>query len=355
LRLALSLSEYYPARDIVLFPMVGDGNRFKGYDFPVLSKGSKLPSGGFGFRVGLSLFKKDIKSGLFSDLIHMYKTLKTIKPDIVISIGDPFNLIFTYLGTHKRVFFVSTDQGHSAWVNGFSNIELKIIKRLALWIFARDKKTEEFLKERGITNVRYFGNPLMDCVEEPRFFLEEGITLLPGTRRDCGSNLLLLLDVVKKIDKPFKYYVPINSNSEPFILEALKDRSYKLLSWNYGYKIEGPIEIYIGKGIFSEMVSSSKLVIGLSGSGNEQSAGLGKPVVSFYIEGIQFNKKFITEQKRLLDEALILTDIESASEVINGLLSNPQELLRRGEIGKLRMGDRGAIPKIAEFIKDYSE
>lgn len=346
---------YYPARDIALFPMVGDGNRFKDYNFPILSKGSKLPSGGFGFRVGLPLFKEDIKSGLFSDLKYMYRTLKGINPDIVISIGDPFNIIFTYLGTHKRVFFISTDQGHSAWVNGFSGIELKLIKRLALWIFTRDKKTEEFLRERGINNVKYFGNPLMDCVEEPKFFLEEGITLLPGTRRDCGNNLLLLLDVIKKIDKPFKYYVPINSNSEPFILETLRDRDYKLSSWDYGYRLEGPIEIYIGKGIFSEMVSSSKLVIGLSGSGNEQSAGLGKPVVSFYIEGIQFNKKFITEQKRLLDEALILTDVESATKVINRLLSNPQELLKRGEVGKLRMGERGAIPKIAEFIKDRSK
>ncbi|MGC8970951.1 MAG: hypothetical protein ACP5K2_01955 [bacterium] len=348
------MSTYYPARDIVLFPMVGEGNRFRGYDFPVLSKGSILPSGGFGFRVGLSLFKEDIKSGLFSDLIHMYRTLKEIKPDIVISIGDPFNLIFTYLGTHKKVFFVSTDQGHSAWVNGFSSIELRLVKELSSWIFPRDKKTEEFLRERGITSVRYFGNPLMDCVEEPKFFLEEGIALLPGTRRDCGSNLLFLLGVVEKIDKPFRYYVPINSNSEPFILEALRDRNYELLNWDYGYKVDGPVEIYIGKGIFSEMVSSSKLVIGLSGSGNEQSAGLGKPVVSFYIEGIQFNKKFIIEQKKLLDEALILTDIESASEVINSLLSNPQELLKRGEIGKLRMGDKGAIPKIAEFIRDYS-
>lgn len=345
---------YYPTKEIALFPMVGEGNRFKGYDFPVLSRGSILPSGGFGFRVGPSLFKEDVKSGLFKDLMHMYRTLKRIKPDTVVSIGDPFNLIFTYLGTHKKVFFVSTDQGHSAWVNGFSNLELSIVRRLSSWIFTRDKKTEEFLKSKGLYNVSYLGNPLMDCVDEPKFLLEEGMTLLPGTRRDCGNNLLFLLEVVKKINRPFRYYVPINANSEPFILESLKEKGYSLLSWDYGYKIERPFKVYIGRGIFSEMVSSSILVIGLSGSGNEQSAGLGKPVVSFSIEGIQFNKKFITEQKRLLDEALILTDRDSASELINSLLSNPDELRRRGEIGKLRMGERGAIPRIAKFIRDYT-
>jgi len=336
-----------------VFPMVGEGKRFEGYEFPVLFKGSSLPSGGFGFRVGLSLFKEDIKSGLFRDLIYMYKTLKSIRPDIVISIGDPFNLIFTYLGTGKKVFFVSTDQGHSAWVNGFSGIELIIIKQFALWTFTRDRKTEEFLLEKGIDNVRYLGNPLMDCVEDPKFFLPEGITLLPGTRRDCGRNLLFLLEVIKKIEKPFKYYVPVNANSEPFIIEVLREKNYKLLDWDYGYKIEEPLEIYVGRGTFSEMVSSSLLVIGLSGSGNEQSAGLGKPVISFYIEGIQFNKKFISEQKRLLDESLILVDTDSAGKVINSLLSDPLELKKRGEIGKFRMGEKGAIPKIAQFIKDY--
>lgn len=345
---------YYSTSEIALFPMVGEGNRFKNYDFPVLSRGSVTPSGGFGFRVGISLFKEDIKSGLIRDLMHMYRTLRRIKPSIVVSVGDPFNLIFTYLGTCRKVFFISTDQGHSAWVNGFSNLELNIIKRLSLWIFTRDKKTEEFLKDRGLNNVSYLGNPLMDCIEEPRFLLEEGITLLPGTRRDCGNNLLFLLEVIKGIERPIRYYVPINTNSEPFILESLREKGYNLLPWDYGYKIEEPFNVYIGKGIFSEMVSSSILVIGLSGSGNEQSAGLGKVVVSFLIEGIQFNKKFITEQKCLLGDALILADKESVGELINNLLSNPSELQRRGEVGRFRMGERGAISKIAQFIKDYS-
>ncbi len=334
--------------------MVGEGNRFKNYNFPVLSKGSTIPSGGFGFRVGPSLFKEDIKNGLFRDLMYMYRTLRKVKPNIVISIGDPFNLIFTYLGVRRRVFFVSTDQGHSAWVNGFSNLELNIIKRFTSWIFTRDKKTEEFLRSKGLNNVSYLGNPLMDCVDEPRFLLEEGITLLPGTRRDCGDNLLFLLEMIEKIDRPFRYYVPINANSERFILESLREKGYKLLLWDYGYKIEEPFNVYLGRGIFSEMVSSSILVIGLSGSGNEQSAGLGKPVISFFIEGIQFNRKFIMEQKRLLGDALILLDRDFTSESINSLLSNPSELQRRGEVGRFRMGERGAIPKIAQFIKDYS-
>lgn len=311
-----------------------------------------MPSGGFGFRVGLSLFKEDIKKGLLNDLVNIYKILRSLNPETIVSVGDPFNLIFTYLGTRKKIFFVSTDQGHSAWVNGFNRVELELIKRYTLWTFVRDKKTEEFFKERGIYKVSYLGNPLMDTVKEPKFFLQEGITLLPGTRRDSGRNLLLLLDIAKNIKRNFRYYVPINKNSEQFIIEALK-KDYTLLEWEYGYRIEDPIEVYIGKGLFSEMVSSSILVIGLSGSGNEQSAGLGKPVVSFYIDGIQFNRKFIAEQKKLLGDSLILSDKETVVTVINDLLDNPLELERRGRVGKVRMGERGAIERIAQFIRNY--
>lgn len=334
--------------------MVGEGNAFRGYDFPVLSKGSIMPSGGFGFRVGFSLFKEDIKRGLLRDLFNMYKTLKSLNPEVIVTIGDPFNLLFTYTATRKKIFFISTDQGHSAWVNGFSSIELELIKRCAMWTFVRDKKTEEFFKERNFKNVSCLGNPLMDTVQEPRFLLEEGITLLPGTRRDSGRNLLLLLDVVKEIKRKTRYYVPINNNSEQFVIGTLRDR-FTILDWEHGYMIREPIELYVGKGLFSEMVSSSILVIGLSGSGNEQSAGLGKPVVSFYIDGIQFNKKFISEQKRLLGDSLVLSSKESAGSVINDLLDNPQELKRRGEEGKIRMGERGAIENIARFIKDYRD
>jgi uncharacterized protein (TIGR03492 family) len=290
--------------------------------------------------------------GLLKSLIDMFYLLRNHSPDIVISVGDPFNLLFTSIGTHKKVFFISTDQGHSGWVRGFSNTEMGILRRYALWTFTRDRKTVELLDKKRFKEVSYLGNPLMDCIDEPKFFLPEGITLLPGTRKDCWKNLTYLLDVIKEIPGDHRYYVPVNTNSELVILDGLK-KDYKLLEWNYGYRVNTPKEVYIGKGLFSEMVNSSILVVGLSGSGNEQSAGLGRPVVSFYIDGVQFNEKFIKEQKKLLDDALIVTTKEKAPSVISQLLKSPEEIKRRGNIGRERMGERGAISKIAEFIEGW--
>ncbi|MGB9681499.1 MAG: hypothetical protein ACPL1I_00785 [bacterium] len=334
---------------MTFLPMVGEGNRFRGTDFSVLYYGRAYPSGGFGFRNGLSSFREDVKMGLLRDFIRIFHILKGSSFDIIISVGDPFNLLFTGLGTHKKVFFISTDQGHSGWVRGFNSVERRLLRRYARWIFTRDRKTLEVLNDRGFRNVSYLGNPLMDCVEEPRFSLPKGITLLPGTRKDCWKNLNYLLDIIKEVPEDYNYYVPVNTNSESIILEALK-KSYKLLKWDYGYMIDISRRVYIGKDIFSEMVNSSILVLGLSGSGNEQAAGLGKPVVSFYINGIQYNEKFINEQKRLLGDALILSKREDTTSTINELLRDPEGLERRGMVGRERMGEKGAIPRISEFI-----
>jgi|GEM_PF-5488582 uncharacterized protein (TIGR03492 family) len=333
--------------------MVGEGNRFKSCDLPVLYYGRLYPSGGFGFRNGIFSLKEDIEMGLLRDLREIFHILRRSLFDTVICVGDPFNLLFTSLGTHKKVFFVSTDQGHSGWVRGFNNIEIGILSHYTIWTFTRDRKTLEILNKKGFKRVSYLGNPLMDCIDEPRFLLPEGITLLPGTRKDCGRNLRYLLDVIKKVPGDYNYYVSVNANSESIILDTLK-RDYKLLGWDYGYMIDAPKRIYVGKGVFSEMINSSLLVIGLSGSGNEQSAGLGKPVVSFYIDGVQYNARFINEQKKLLGDALILSRIEDVHLVVDELLKNPKEIERRGNIGKERMGERGAISKISEFVKDWT-
>jgi len=45
------------------------------------------------------------------------------------------------------------------------------------------------------------------------------------------------------------------------------------------------IRIKIVQGKFGDVLSSSKVIIGLSGMGNEQAVGLGKPVVSFPTPG----------------------------------------------------------------------
>jgi uncharacterized protein (TIGR03492 family) len=104
---------------------------------------------------------------------------------------------------------------------------------------------------------------------------------------------------------------------------------------------------------FSEVLAQSDLIIGLSGTGNEQAAGSGIPVVSFYGRGSQYNQRFADAQKQLLGDALSLVrdpdPLSVAAEVWN-LLRHPDRMAYMGKTGKERMGEPGAVEKIAGYI-----
>jgi len=95
------------------------------------------------------------------------------------------------------------------------------------------------------------------------------------------------------------------------------------------------------------------LIVGLSGTGNEQAAGSGLPVLSFYGRGSQYNKRFADAQKQLLGDALYLVKdndpLPIAAEIWH-LLRNPERMQQMGLVGKERMGSPGAVQKIVAFI-----
>ena len=101
-------------------------------------------------------------------------------------------------------------------------------------------------------------------------------------------------------------------------------------------------------------MANSSLVIGLSGTGNEQAAGSGRPVVSFYGRGSQYNQKFAEAQKQLLGDALSLVSDNNPTSVaakVWQILQDHQKQEQMSKCGKIRMGEAGAIEKISEYIK----
>jgi uncharacterized protein (TIGR03492 family) len=106
-------------------------------------------------------------------------------------------------------------------------------------------------------------------------------------------------------------------------------------------------------GKFGDVINQSDAVIGLSGTGNEQSAGLGKPVISFPGRGVQYTAAFAKRQTQLLGEALLVTerDPKIAAAAVWSILTNPAKNESMGKAGEMRMGGPGASAKIAELIK----
>src|SRR5690606_21491486 len=94
------------------------------------------------------------------------------------------------------------------------------------------------------------------------------------------------------------------------------------------------------------------LVVGLAGTANEQAAGLGKPVVAFPGPGFQATETFLTDQRRLLGEAVSVAPPqpqEGAREVCR-IASDPDRYRRMSEAGKAAMGRAGAAERMAAQI-----
>ncbi len=121
-------------------------------------------------------------------------------------------------------------------------------------------------------------------------------------------------------------------------------------------KIEKIKNLIIAKNYFGDVINTADIVIGLSGTGNEQAAGLGKPVISFPGRGVQYTSTFAKRQTQLLGSCLTVTK-RNSSEIAKTaweILNNKEKRQRMATEGMLRMGVSGASKKIAnKIISEY--
>jgi len=308
----------------------------------------KLPSGGFSFR-NLNYLFKDLRAGLFRKFGSNLQILKKLRRqvDLVVTIGDLIPFLFALVVKAPIVFVGVNKSDYYHWFGfRYTPWEKWLLKKFAQKIYVRDELTKENLNREGIP-AEYVGNPLMDCmgqrirVSEDQKIRETGyqesknlitIGFLPGTRRDAQLNLEDFEKVIEELvalkdpDTQFRFLVATNLEDVPKYLE---------------------------KKPFAEVLEEADLIVGLSGTGNEQAAGCGLPVVSFYGRGAQYHKKFAEAQKQLLGEALLLVRESHPKKValaIWQLVKIPDKMKHMALVGKERMGPGGAVGKIAEDI-----
>jgi uncharacterized protein (TIGR03492 family) len=160
------------------------------------------------------------------------------------------------------------------------------------------------------------------------------IGFLPGTRADARKNLEDFAKVAEQVKRQKPLPVEVN-----FIVAAKEENVPAVLT----------------KVSFDDLLARSSLVVGLSGTGNEQAAGCGLPLVSFYGRGSQYNARFAEAQKELLGEALILVRSRFPALIAAAIwqvLGDPDKIKQMGEIGRQRMGQGGAAVRIAAYLND---
>ncbi|MFA6549538.1 MAG: hypothetical protein WCT39_06400, partial [Candidatus Margulisiibacteriota bacterium] len=296
-----------------------------------------LPSGGFSLR-NFNFLWHDIGAGLIGSTIKHWKTLKELrgKVDLTVAIGDIVPIIgallvgapFIFVGVNKSSYYKTFGYNYTPW-------EKFLLKKYALKTFVRDRETL-----KSLPFAEYVGNPLLGEMSNDQCSRcagsNEGKTivgLLPGTRNDALLNMEDFERVITEL---------VNQ----------RDESDPKLDFITATTLTNLPE-YIENKQFEQVLAESNLIIGLSGTGNEQAAGCGIPVVSFPGRGSQYNRKFAKAQKELLGNALMLVDSNDHATIaakVWQLLKNNQLRKQMEKTGKERMGDPGAIDKISVFI-----
>ena len=376
--LGISLMKKLPGITINAFPTVGKGHFYRSIGIETVYRGTILPSEGF-----VRSFKDffgDILHGFINKTLKMGFKLKNISEryDYIITVGDPYILLFTSVFSSKKKekkIFVGLQQ--SEWYQSrkpfkehYSFIERIWMKLLAGIIFVRDLKTAEYLKSKGFSNVFSYGNPMMDCVEisKEKIFPSDKVVvgILPGSKKEAYRNLRLIFKIMENLSSKIQntiFAIAIPPNLE--LQRIIEENNLKKVNSSKIDASVSSIYIYSKKGInsniiisdthFGDIINESKIIIGTSGTANEQAAGLGKPIFSFWGKGPQITKKFLKAQKRLLGKSLFVFDPEPkriAKEILEVI--NDEKLLKEiEENGKQRMAGRGSIEKISERIVRY--
>ncbi|MBI2914297.1 MAG: hypothetical protein HYY08_00075 [Firmicutes bacterium] len=395
-RLAVVLMQRLRTLDVSAMPLVGTGSAYPAAGIPVLGCPSAVPSGGFSLRLGmgprgLCALWGDLRAGLLSIVLAQARELMRARSRVQlgVAVGDLFPVVLAGLFLRRPLVMVATAKSDS--IRPHFGVEISLLRRFCRLVFARDEHTARSLREHRV-RACYAGNLMMDLVEPEGIDLgfAEGecvVGLLPGSRRDATLNLPLILEVARAMesdvlraasrggaeDRRLAFAVSLAGGTD------LRGLVSKALAGGWRFAPEGRAgeggipaswrgvlgvlerhgtSVKLVSGAFGELMSRSRIVVGMAGTANEQAAGLGVPVVAFPGPGAQFSKRFVEGQKRLLGDALSVMEPAPGSvarEVLR-ILDHPEIYERMARAGRETMGGPGAALRIAELLeKDFLE
>src|SRR5438552_595314 len=233
-------------------------------------------------------------------------------------------------------------------------LERMLVRRHAAAVFTRDQATADALRRAGLP-ATYAGNPLMDTIGLTGTLVSPDatgptVTILPGSRADAYTNLQPLLHLCAAVARR------VQANFLCALASSIDVDRAKADVEAAGWQATGDLLKREGATVrltraFGDAVQAADVVVGLAGTANEQAAGLGKPVVTFAGPGTQATRRFVELQQRLLGEALVAArDWKDAVDIVARLLNDPAERASRGQVGRQRVGEAGAVAKIAHAI-----
>jgi len=375
------LLEHLGEAPALAFPLVGEGRAYAKLGHVVrVGPLWRSPTGGFPANSLKNLWA-DLKAGFIQSILTQWWTAQILARDrrvkAVAAVGDAYTLFVAFRAADfgKKPLFHLQPQISFHYMAGRTVLDRirvpgqflaedyffyeRWLHRYVEAVYVRDPASERRARELGMGKARFVGSMAMDMLGPPEgplpFPLDRPLlALLPGTRGDVAYSLPRMLLASRLLPE----FLPAVAWVPPFEDAELPEGfELKILSPHHAVAKDGATEVHLVKGRFSAILHAARVTIGTAGTANEQSVGLGVPVVAFPTPGPQYTLANAKRQKRLLGDGLYLTTPEPVKIAGAVRLLAKDGPLRRAAIraGRERVWPPGALPQIACEIKEALE
>jgi len=343
-----------------LFPLVGTGpGLVPAGALCVVGPRRIMPSGGLVAMGNLRAFASDLRSGFAALLAEQLAFLARAhaRYDAIVAVGDAFALAMALVARRPTVF-VGTAK--SLYVAPYGPGE-RVLLRRASRIFVRDEATAALLRNQGVA-ARAPGNVIADLATHAAAPAGRYLGILPGSRIQAYADGVRLARVARALGQldpnlGALFSVAPTLDAARFAGALAADGWSVTMSAGDDVPFEaraGAMHLRAWAGDLGSLLGGSLAVLGQAGTGNEQAAAFGVPVIALDDERAGASAWYRMRQGRLLGDALALVPEapDRAASAIARLLGNPERLASMASAGRARMGAPGGARAIAGAIAD---
>lgn len=300
--------------DIQALALVGQGAFYQEAGIPLLKAGFSQPSLGFAY-LKPQLLWHDFRAGLGQHLRASLAALKSTRGrwNQVLAVGDIVPLLAGVYAQAPLAFVAcALSDYYTAGKSCFDPIQVHLMRRHQVQVFARDQLTAENLRARGV-KAHSEGNPMLLPLPAPNTQKysspKEQILLLPGSHADALVNLRDMLQHLQGLFAQHLQFVLLSAPQldQLAIADCLQAQGWQPQANTAGYPSwycqQSQLQVWPASAL-PDALAQSRLAVGLAGTANEQCVGHGVPVLSFTGQGQQYTAAFAEAQQRLLGSGL---------------------------------------------------
>ncbi len=323
--------EQNPNLTFKALPLVGHGHAYIKRGLTPLYNNRVFPSGGFIRNIG-DLWR-DIRAGALTQALAQRRLIQSLIPSVegVLCVGDIFSLWMGGTQQKRPTIFLPTAKSDTFMPH--SDLERRVMKRHAQLVFPRDQLTTTSLQQHGVP-AHFHGNPMMDKLHASGLCTSSThkgpiLGLLPGSRDEAYANFATLLILVTHLlDKHIDLH-PVAAIPPSLDKDRLATIAKKVgwtLDSDHLHRPNTSQTILLSTH-FNDVITHSRLLIGLAGTANEQALHLNKPVICFPGAGPQTTLKRFQEQQQLCGNHLHIVEDPTPDrilETVQTLLNQPE-------------------------------